>query len=423
MIRITIDRLAAQGDGQGGGQSGGQSGAQTGGGVFAPFTLPGDVAEGAVVDGRMAAPAIVTEGPHRATPPCRHFGVCGGCALQHAADPFLAGWKRDQVAAALAARGVTGVEIRETITSPARSRRRATFAARRTKKTVQVGFHRRGDNQIEPLSQCELVEPALLAALPAIAEAARIGAARKGAIRATATLSEGGIDLAVEDAKPMDDAIFAGLAALAESHDLARLAWNGEVAALRRPPGQRFGAAAVTPPPGGFLQATAAGEAALLAAIREALGPARRIVDLFAGSGAFTLPLAETAEVHAVEGEAAAVEALLAGWRGAAGLKRVTAEARDLFRRPFLKLDFDPVGAPAFDAAVIDPPRAGAAAQSAVLAADGPPVIATLSCNPATFARDARTLIDGGYRLDWAQPVDQFRWSPHIELAARFVRG
>lgn len=406
METIEIERLGAQGDGV------------SASGVFAPLTLPGETARGAVERGRMAAPEIVSRSPDRASPPCPHFGACGGCALQHASDAYLAGWKRDLIAAALAARGLTGVEMRETVTSPPRSRRRAAFAARRTKKTVVAGFHRRASDGIVALDACEVLRPELFAALPAIRDAARLGAPRKGAIRAVASVSEGGVDLSIEEAKALDGPGLAEAAGLAERHDLARLTWNGETVALRRPPAQRFGAALVSPPPGGFLQATREGEAALLSAVREAVGGARRIVDLFAGCGTFSLPLADGAEVTAVEGEAALTAALLAGWRDAQGLKQVRTETRDLFRRPLLAREMD-----AFDAAVIDPPRAGASAQTAELAKGGPPRIAAISCNPASFARDARMLVDGGYRLEWVLPVDQFRWSPHVELAALFRRS
>ena len=178
-----------------------------------------------------------------------------------------------------------------------------------------------------------------------------------------------------------------------------------------------MGRALVVPPPGGFLQATAHGEAALVKAVREALAGAQNITDLFSGSGTFSLPLAELADVRAVESDAAALEALDAGWRKAEGLRRVTTEVRDLFHRPLLEREFEKT-----DAVVIDPPRQGARAQTEQLARSKVERIAAVSCNPATFARDARMLIDGGYRLDWVQPVDQFRWSPHVELAARFSR-
>lgn len=415
MTRLRIGRLGAGGDGI----------AEDGsaGGVFVPFALPGELVEGEVRDGRMTAPRILEPSPERAEPPCRHFGRCGGCALQHASAGFLAGWKRERIVEALARRGIEGVEVAATAVSPPRSRRRATFAARRTRKGAVAGFHERAGEGIVAPEECHVLAPALLAALPAAREAALLGASRSGALRAAVTLTEGGIDLAVEGGKPLGAAGLAAAVTLAEAHDLARLSWGGETLARRRPPVIVFGRARVEPPPGGFLQATAEGEAALLAAARAALGPARRIADLFAGSGAFALPLAESAEVLAVEGDAAMVAALDAGRRGAPGLRAVAARARDLFRRPLLAAELA-----GFDGVAIDPPRAGAAAQAAELAkagrsGAGPERIAFLSCDPATFARDARTLIDGGWRLEHVLPVDQFLWSPHVELAAAFRRG
>ncbi|MFN3613359.1 MAG: class I SAM-dependent RNA methyltransferase, partial [Rubrimonas sp.] len=204
--------------------------------------------------------------------------------------------------------------------------------------------------------------------------------------------------------------------------DLARLTYDGDVVAIRRDPRQIMGGVPVTPSPGGFLQAVADAEKALVEAVREVVGDATRIADLFAGCGAFTFPLAARASVHAVEGDAAALMALDAAWRAArglsGGLRGVTTEARDLFRRPLLADELR-----RFDAVVIDPPRAGAAAQTAQIAASPIERVAFVSCNPATFARDARTLVDAGFDLTWVQPIDQFRWSPHVELAAEFVRG
>jgi 23S rRNA (uracil1939-C5)-methyltransferase len=207
------------------------------------------------------------------------------------------------------------------------------------------------------------------------------------------------------------------LARLAETHGIARLTWNSETVALRAMPMQRFGRALVAPPPGAFLQATAEGETALLRSVALAIGSARKITDLFAGVGTFALPLAERAEVHAVESLPAMLAALEKGARGAEGLRRVTTETRDLFRRPLEPDEFKGV-----DAVVIDPPRAGAEAQMRTLARSDIPVIAAVSCNPVTFARDAKILVNAGYSLDWVQVVDQFRWSPHVELAARFSR-
>jgi 23S rRNA (uracil1939-C5)-methyltransferase len=232
----------------------------------------------------------------------------------------------------------------------------------------------------------------------------------------TVTRSLDGHDISVTGGKSLDGDLRMELARLVELHRFARLTWSGETVALRAHPQQRFGSAMVTPPPGAFLQATADGEAALLRAVKLAIGPARRIADLFAGCGTFALPLAETAEVLAVEGEAPMAAALEKAAHGTPGLKRIVTVARDLFRRPL-----QPDELKGLEAVVIDPPRAGAEAQTKALAAARVPVIASVSCNPVTFARDARILTQAGYSLEWVQVIDQFRWSAHIELVARFT--
>ena len=381
-----------------------------------PFTLPGERVSGVVAEGVLVSLEVLEAAPERVAPPCRHFGTCGGCALQHASDGFLAAWKREVVLRALAARGLAA-ELPPVAVSPPRSRRRAVFAGRRTKKATLVGFHGRRSDQIVDVTECHLVRPELMAARPALAALVRSGASRSGALRLTVTASGSGLDVGVEGGKPLDAALRGTLAGLAEEHDLARLAWDGEPVAVRRPPFQMMGRARVVPPPGAFLQATAEGEAALVAAVRETVGDAGWVADLFAGCGTFALPLAERAEVHAVEGDAAMLAALDAGWRGAAGLKRVTTEARDLFRRPLLAGELK-----RFEVVVLDPPRAGAEAQARALAGSGVARVAMVSCNPVSFARDAAILVDGGYRLERVQVVDQFRWSGHVELAARFDR-
>ncbi len=402
-MKLTIARLGHLGDG-------------VADGVFVPGALPGEVVEGEVAGGRMPAPRIVEPSSLRVRAPCPHYRACGGCQLMHARDGFVADWKVAVVRDALAAQGLQA-RFRPIATSPPRSRRRATFHGRRTKKGVVVGFHGRASESLVGVPGCLLVTPALIGALPALEEITALGASRKGELALTATETEGGADLAVTGGKPLDDGLRARLPAIAAGAGLARLTWDGEVVALRAAPVLRFGRARVAIPPGAFLQATAAGEAALLAAVDEAVAGARRIVDLFAGAGTFALPLAERAEVLAVEGDAALLSALDRGWRDAAGLRRVTAELRDLFRRPLLPDELGP-----YDAAVIDPPRAGAEAQIAEIARSALPAVAHVSCNPVTFARDARTLVQAGFRLDWVQVVDQFRWSPHVELAAAFSR-
>jgi 23S rRNA (uracil1939-C5)-methyltransferase len=404
MTVLTISRLGHLGDGIAPGP------------VFVPMALPGEVVEGELDGERMAEPKIVAPSPDRVKAPCRHYRACGGCALMHASDAFVAGWKTEVVRQALSAQGLEA-PFRPILTSPAHSRRRATFSGRRTKAGAIVGFHGRRSGTITEIPDCQILDPRLTALLPALEAITVAGGSRAAELALAATLTDRGIDLAVRNGKPLEPALFAQLARIAADADLARLSWDGEVVAMARPPARRFGKAEVMPPAGAFLQATAEGEAALVASVIEAVGHADRVADLFAGCGTFALPLAERTEVHAVEGDPAMVAALDAGWRGAQGLHRVTTEARDLFRRPLLPDELD-----RFGAVVIDPPRAGAEAQSAQIAASRVPVVAAVSCNPVTFARDARMLCNAGFSIDWIEVVDQFRWSPHVELSARLSR-
>ncbi|MEX0348358.1 MAG: class I SAM-dependent RNA methyltransferase [Paracoccaceae bacterium] len=398
-----IERLGHQGDGIADGP------------VYAPRTLPGERVSG-VLDGRALTDIRIEEpSEDRVKPSCRHYRACGGCQLQHASDGFVAAWKRDIMRNALAAQRIE-TDLRPILTSPPASRRRATLAVRRTKKGALTGFHGRASDVITEIPDCQLLDPALIRAIPVAEALALLGGSRKGALAVTLTLSEAGLDVAVKGGKPLDGPLELALAQATEKHELARLSWEGEVIAMRHAPVQKFGAAAVLPPPGAFLQATKNGESALLEAVIEATRGAKRIADLFAGCGTFSLPLAGGAEVHAVEGEAEMTSALDTGWRKAKGLKKVTTEARDLFRRPLM-----PDELVRFDAVVIDPPRAGAEAQVAEIAAARVPLLAYVSCNPVSFARDAKTLIDVGYVLNWVQVVDQFRWSSHVELAASFT--
>lgn len=403
-MRLTIDRLGHLGDGI----------AMTGSGpVYAPGFLPGEVVEGELVKDVLTNGRIVTPSANRVKPPCPHARTCGGCLMQHAADPFVADWKEAIVRGALAGQGLETV-FRPMVTSPARSRRRATLTGRKTKGGVLMGFHARASDTLVQVPNCQLLHPDLIATFPALEALVKMGGSRTTEVQLTVTCSLAGADVAVTGGKPLDAQMQMEMARLCEAEKIARLTWNGETVALRAAPMQRFGRALVAPPPGAFLQATAEGETALLQAVALAIGPARKVTDLFAGSGTFSIRLAERAEVHAVEGEPTMIAALEKGARMAEGLKRLTTETRDLFRRPLEPDEFKGV-----DAVVIDPPRAGAEAQVATLAAAKVPVIAYVSCNPVTFARDARVLVGAGYRLDWVQVVDQFRWSSHVELAAR----
>lgn len=384
--------------------------------VHVALALPGETVRGEIRGGRIDRPEILAAAPERVAPPCPHFGSCGGCALQHAADGLVAAWRADLVRRALAQRGLAA-DIARVVTVPAGSRRRAAFAARRVAGGPVAGFHARGSDRIEPVTACAVLRPELVALLPALRALAGAAAAGGREVKLQASLTEGGADIDLRGARPADLALREAAAEIALRFDLARIAREGEVLVERRPPLLRLGRARLAPPPGAFLQPTAEGEAALVAAVREALFGAGRVADLFAGCGTFALPLAEAAEVHAVEGDAAMLAALDRAARGTAGLGRVTVEARDLFRRPL-----GPEELARFDGAVIDPPRQGARAQAAAIAASPLARLAHVSCNPATFARDARILADAGFRLGPVTVVDQFRWSPHVELVAGFAR-
>lgn len=404
MTRFEIMHLGHQGDGVADGP------------VYAPMTVPGDVVTGDLSGDRLENIRVDTPSPLRVKARCAHFKSCGGCSVQHVADQTVSDWKWGIVENSLKAHGIE-TDIRPIVTSPARSRRRATFAARRTKSGAMAGFHGRRSETVLSIHDCHLVTPALQASLPLCEALAGVGASRKHGLDVTVTETKGGLDVAVTGGKPMDAALGSELARLAEAHDVARIAWDGEVAILCSRPEVSFDGIGVTLPPGAFLQATEHGEQSLREAVHAICGDAKRVFDLFAGCGTFTLPLARYADICAFEGEKTMVKALQDGWRHGAGLKALKAEARDLFRNPLLASELRKC-----DAVVIDPPRAGAEAQIAELMRSDVPVIAYVSCNSQTFARDALSLVSAGYTLDWVQPVDQFRWSPHVELVGAFKK-
>ena len=394
--------------------------------VFVPYTLPGERVEARIVGARPDGLAArverwIAESPERVSPPCPQFGRCGGCALQHWSDEGYANWKVELLRTALRRQGLEApIEpIRHT---PPRARRRAGFVARFGGRGVTLGFRERGSHRIVSVAECPVLRPSLerfaLDAPPMLA-----GLDPPNAEWALdASLTESGIDLLVTAAGAPSLAVREGLAALAERLDLARVSWRtGEKAApqpiaIRRAPLLRFAEVAVEPPPGAFFQASAEGEAALTEEVLAMTQGARRIADLYAGLGTFTLPLAQSADaVLGVEGDEAALAALAAAARR--GQLPVRTLARDLARDPLRAEELN-----AFDAVVLDPPRAGAKAQCSELASSKVPAVAMVSCNPATFARDARMLTQGGFRLERVVPVDQFLWSPHLELAALLGR-
>ncbi|MDC0580691.1 class I SAM-dependent RNA methyltransferase [Amylibacter sp.] len=384
--------------------------------IFAPFTLPGEHIEGNIENGRVNSPKIIKPVSDRIKPACKHFKSCGGCSLQHASDTVISDWKIRKTQDALFQVNLHP-EFRPIINSKAGSRRRATFAAKRTKKGALVGFHGRASDVIIAISECPISDPILLSGMPAFSQFAILGSSRKAILRISATVSKNGLDVKIDNGKKLSATEISKFAQICNQFKILRLMWNDDIIAQSNPPSQKMGLADVIPPSGAFLQATKSGEAALIKTVLEIIGPSKRVVDLFAGCGTFALPISSKATVHALEGDANMIAALDSGWRAAGGLHDIKSETRDLFRRPLMPDEFKKI-----DAIVIDPPRAGAVSQVVEIAKANVGRIAFVSCNPATFARDASILCNNGYNLDWVQVIDQFLWNPHIELVAQFTK-
>ncbi len=388
--------------------------------IYTPLTAPGDLAVIEATGDRGRLIELTKESPLRADPPCRHYGLCGGCALQHLAREEELRWKRRQVELALQRAGVE-TEVRAVIAAPATSRRRATFAAKRAGRTLLLGFNERRSTRIANLEACVVLAPALAAHLEALRDIAALIPSPEFDL--AVTHCDNGLDINAADRKLSARAVTEapGLAAAMRAAGALRLCVNGEIALALAEPAVSFDGVTVNPPPGAFLQASREGEAALLGIVRAAVGGARKIADLFSGCGTFTLPIARSASVFAVDSDAPAIDALkrAAGSAQRSGLQitPVRAEARDLFERPLSAKELKNV-----DAVIFDPPRAGAAAQASEIARSGVPTVAGVSCNPATFARDASLLVAGGYRLLQVTPVDQFVYSPHVELVGVFAK-
>lgn len=401
-----------------------------GGKRYVPYAAPGDRIQIKLQAGekdRAAIVQILKPGEARVTPPCPHFGDCGGCALQHLSDPFVAGWKRLQIMDALSSRGLNDIDVRPTLTMPRASRRRAAFTAEHGANGIQLGFNARMSNRMVPVTDCCVLDPHIVQALPSLAEmlAPLLRHGQTG--RLTVTWTRTGLDVDVQigsaDRGEPNLRLRSLLATSADRIDLARLSWNGVALLERRKPEILMGSVTVCPPPGGFLQASADGEQALTALVLEALGKkilstkGVRVLDLFAGCGTFTFPVAPHARVHAVEGDKAMAAAIRQAANQVQGLKQIEVSHRDLQRGPLSIEELTP-----YAAVIFDPPKAGARAQATQIAASTVRKVIAVSCAPATFARDARALADGGFSLRWVAPVDQFRWSAEVELVALFER-
>lgn len=410
---VKIERLGARGEGVA---------MVRGHTVYVPHALPGETVRADIDGERACVSELLQASPWRIAPVCEYYGVCGGCALQVLAPDGYAGWKRNLVVEALSRGGIES-PVADLVAAHGDGRRRVTLHARcgpfaANGPAVVTGFMRARGHEIIAIRHCPLFCDELAHA-PALAEAlAGALAELEKPLDILLTATRSGIDVDVRGAGPLPKAMRLKLADLAATLDLARLASHGEVIIERRAPELLVGRAILNPPPGAFLQATLAGELALARLVTEAAGRSGRIADLFAGTGTFALRLSQIAPVHAVENDGAALAALDRAARHAEGLKPVSIEMRDLFRRPLTAVELQ-----SFDCVVFDPPRAGAQLQATELAASDVARVIAVSCNAQTFARDARILIDGGYGLQAVTPIDQFLYSPHVEVVGVFTRA
>ena len=412
IIEVTIDEIGSSGDG---------IGRFEGAPVYVPLALPGDALRVRLSDRRGAGYAAEMVESRtlmpRHQPICGHFGACGGCRLQHLRPLDYRAWKHQQVQSALASRGIKDVDIKPLIDGQPATRRRLRLAFRPKGDRLELGFRRRLGSDIVAIDDCPIALPSIVNLLNPLGKCLQpLELCAKGG-EVSITACDNGLDVLIETKTEPNLADREALAALAEAEDLARLAWRYDIAtpaepiAVRRQPIIDVDDIPVALPIGAFLQATKETESAIRQAVAKALDGSETIADLFAGCGALSLPLAkEGLRVLAVERDPSMVQAL-----SAAGPARV---ARDLDREPLTASELQ-----RFDGLIIDPPRAGARAQiEAVAEGQGPRTLAMVSCNPATFARDARILIDADYRLNWVQPIDAFLFSAEIELVAAFER-
>lgn len=405
---VTIDAIGHRGDGVVDGAAGP---------LYVPFTLPGERVRIERDGSRARAIEILQPSPERVAPICRHFGKCGGCSLQMLSLEATRKLKRDFVVAALRQHGLE-TEVGETIGASVASRRRAALTALRIGSKVLLGYHERLSHRLVDIEECPVLVPGIAARLPELRPLlAPLIPARK-AVRVNVLQTISGLDISLDGAREPDIRTAASLAHAAKAAGVARLSIDGEPLYTFAEPALDISGVSLVPPPGGFVQASAEAEAAMAGLVTEHLGGAKRIADLFSGAGAFSLALARRASVHAVDSHAPALEALTQAVRRTKNLKLVTTERRDLFAFPLSPQELEK-----YDGIVFDPPHAGAKGQAAALANSSVSRIAAISCNPATFARDARMLVDGGHRLERVVPVDQFVYSAETEVVGLFSRG
>jgi len=386
--------------------------------VFVPYTLPGETVEAERTHpDRGHLLRVIEPSPDRIEPFCPHFGICGGCAIQHWREPAYRAWKRDLIVSTLAQTGIE-TTVGELIDAHGDGRRRAVLHARRgNKDIVSVGFSALRSHAVVPIDRCPVLAPSMKGTIETawtIAETlSPLG--KPLDIHVTATIN--GLDIDIRGSGPIDAKRATALTSVAASGGIARMTRHGELVALIAPPLQQMGKAQVTLPPGSFLQATERGEQVLADLVIQHAGPAKTMLDLFCGVGPFALRLAERARVTAMDSDQNAIDALSKAAQATPGLKPVAASKRDLFRRPMTFQEMS-----GFDAILFDPPRQGAEAQAREIAKSKVRNVIAVSCNTATFARDAAILIEGGYRLQGVTPVDQFKYTAHVEMVGQFTR-
>ncbi|RTL55312.1 MAG: class I SAM-dependent RNA methyltransferase [Bradyrhizobiaceae bacterium] len=409
--RLTIDHVGHFGDGVA---------TEGGANIYVPYALGGETVEVQSSPGhpdRRALTQIVTPSAERIAPFCPHFGTCGGCAIQHWRANAYRAWKRQIVVDLLAQHGIA-CDVGDLIDAHGTGRRRAVFHARVSQQGVlRVGFAAAGRHEIIAIDHCPILDPKLHGAILAANDIAEALASMSKPLDIQVTAADNGLDIDVRGSGPLDSKLLSKLSGLADKHNLARLTRHGELVIMRAPPVVQTGKAQVTLPPGSFMQPTAAGEETLAAQVLARCKGVKHTADLFCGFGPFALRLAEKFRVSAFDSDAPAILSLTHAVKQTQGLKPLAAQARDLFRRPLVAQELRD-----YDCVVFDPPRQGAQAQSEQLAASKIARAVAISCNPVTFARDARILIDGGFKIGEVTPVDQFRHTPHVELVAEFRR-
>ncbi|MCC3861314.1 23S rRNA (uracil(1939)-C(5))-methyltransferase RlmD [Pseudemcibacter aquimaris] len=415
--KVTINEIGGRGDGLA--EVDGKT-------IYIPYTVPGDVIDAKIQGSKGKLRHIHQKSTERAEPICKHFGKCGGCLLQHINADYYKNWKEGLIRTALAHQGSKDADIAPIKVSPMGSRRRTTFQAiGRGNGNIVFGYAEKGSHNLIDVFECPILAPELVALIGPIKKLISGILDKKEKMSVSLTLAENGIDMMLKGKGDPSLNLRMDLAEFAEKHDLARISWfdtklkkgQYELLAERKKPYVTFEGNKVYFPSGSFLQATQQGQDALINAMLDGIGDASKVVDLFSGCGTFSIAAANSSNVHAVENNEEMLTALKLSANQMTGIKKVTTELRDLFKRPLLPHELNE-----FDAAIIDPPRAGAKHQMEEIIKSDIQKLVMISCNPITFSRDVQSLIDAGFEMGAVTPVDQFLYAPHLEIVSVFTR-